>query len=89
MVIKMSDKQILLENLDKIHTTKMGVERIKRNLKLETDDVVDVCIKMIQDADCIITRRGKNWYAEINGCRITINAYSYTIITAHRKGESL
>lgn len=39
----------LLENTDKIHTTQMGVGRIKRNLKLDTDDVVGYCISKIKD----------------------------------------
>lgn len=30
----MTDKKVLLDNIDKIHTTELGVERIKRNLKL-------------------------------------------------------
>lgn len=30
----------LLKNLDKLHTTELGVERIKRNLSLDTDDVL-------------------------------------------------
>ena len=29
----MENKKILLDNIDKIHTTEMGVGRIKRNLK--------------------------------------------------------
>lgn len=37
------DKEVLLSNIDKVHTTKMGIDNIK----------------------------------------ITINSYSYTIITAH------
>lgn len=28
----MEDKKILLDNIDKIHTTEMGIDRIKRNL---------------------------------------------------------
>ncbi|WP_288834306.1 DUF3781 domain-containing protein, partial [uncultured Catenibacterium sp.] len=28
---------------------------------------------------------GKNWYCEIENIIITINSYSYTIITAHIK----
>ena len=32
-----------------------------------------------------ITRKGKNWYVSVDGCIITVNAYSYTIITAHRR----
>ncbi len=48
----------LLKNLNRLHTTKLGVERIKRNPALDTDD-----------------------------CIITVNAYSYTVITAHRKKQ--
>ncbi|HRF36049.1 MAG TPA: DUF3781 domain-containing protein, partial [Clostridia bacterium] len=29
-------------------------------------------------------RQGKNWYATIDNVKITINAHSYTIITAHK-----
>lgn len=32
---------ILKENIDKIHTTDMGVLRIKKNLKLDSPNVVD------------------------------------------------
>ena len=32
---------------------------------------------------CRIARQGKNWYCEIENIRIAVNAYSYTIITAH------
>lgn len=39
------NKEILLSNIDKIHTTKMGVDRIKKNLKLDTDEVVEYCKK--------------------------------------------
>ncbi len=28
----MEDKQILLNNIDEVHTTKMGIDRIKKNL---------------------------------------------------------
>ena len=30
----MQDKKRVLENIDKIHTTEMGLNRIKKNLKL-------------------------------------------------------
>lgn len=29
----MSNKEILLSNIDKIHTTEMGIDRIKKKLK--------------------------------------------------------
>lgn len=77
------DKKILLDNIDKIHITEMGVDRIKRNLKIDTDDVVEYCKDKVLDKKCNIYKQGKNWYCEIENIKITINSYSYTIITAH------
>ncbi|MBR3567860.1 MAG: DUF3781 domain-containing protein [Salinivirgaceae bacterium] len=77
--------EILLKNLGKIHTTPMGVERIRRNLQLADIDVVDFCKSKIGSPNGNIYRQGKNWYCEIDGSIITVNAKSYTIITAHRK----
>ena len=77
------DKAVLLHNIDKIHTTEMGVNRIKKNLKLNTDNVVEFCKNKILNKKCNIYKHGKNWYCEIDNMRITINSYSYTIITAH------
>lgn len=76
---------ILLKNdLDKIHTTEMGKERIKKNLKLDAQsDVVDYCKQKISDKNCIIYEQGKNWYCIIDKIQITIHKTSYTIITAH------
>ena len=74
----------LLKNINMLHTTQLGVQRIKKNLGLDTEDVVGWCGQRIQDASCLIERKGKNWYASAGGCRITINAYSYTIITTHK-----
>lgn len=81
-----TDKNELLENTGKIHTTAMGIDRIRKNLGLDKNvsDVVEFCIGKISCPDCRIYRQGKNWYCEIQGMRITVNAYSYTIITAHR-----
>lgn len=75
----------ILKNLDKLHTTELSVERIKRNLSLDTDDVVDWCKAKINSVNAVITRSGKNWYVNIDNCIITINAYNYTIITAHKE----
>lgn len=83
MVKKTQTKNDLLSNLDKIHTTISGVQRIRKNLSLETEDVVKWCRQKIEKADVI--RKGKNWYARVDDCIITINAYSFTIITAHRE----
>lgn len=77
------NKDILLSNIDKIHTTEMGIDRIKKNLKLDTNDVVEFCKNKILDKNCDIYKQGKNWYSEIDNIKIAINSYSYTIITAH------
>ena len=74
----------LLLNIAKIHTTALGIVRIKRNLCLDVEDVVDWCKQKIQDENSSILRKGKNWYVSFDNCIITINAHSYTIITAHK-----
>ena len=73
----------LLSNIDKLHTTELGVVRIKRNISIETDDVVHWCKNLIKHADNIV-KSGKNWYIYNNNVIITVNANSYTIITAHK-----
>lgn len=73
--------------LDRLHTTELGVERITRNLSLDTDNVVAWCRDKISLPHAVITRRGKNWYVDVEGYVITINAHSYTIITAHTHRE--
>ena len=72
----------LLNNISKIHTTKLGVDRIKKNLNLECD-IVDYCKKIVLKSN--IYRKGKNWYCEYNNIVLTINANNYCIITAHKK----
>lgn len=68
----------LLENLDRLHTTELGVIRIKKNLSLNVE-----CKEKISLSYAEITRKGKNWYITIDNCIIT-NKYSYTVITAHK-----
>ena len=79
------DKEVLLSNIDKLHTTEMGIDRIKRNLKINTKNVVKYCKEKILDNNCNIYKQGKNWYCEVDNIIITVNSYSYTIITAHTK----
>lgn len=79
------NKEILLANIDKIHTTEMGIGRIKKNLKLNNNDIVEYCKNQILNKSCNIYKKGKNWYCEIDNIIITINSYCYTIITAHTK----
>ena len=74
----------LIENIERLHTTELGVVRIKRNLGLEVADVVAWCCVEIENPNSSIIRRGKNWYITTNESVITVNAHSYTIITAHK-----
>ncbi|MCL2370850.1 MAG: DUF3781 domain-containing protein [Firmicutes bacterium] len=75
----------LLNNLEKLHTTVGGAERIKKNLDFFADigieGVMDFCNGIIADAEKII-HKGKNWYVYKDRVVITINRKSYTIITA-------
>ena len=62
----------LLKNLDKLHTTELGVERIKRNLFLDTDDVVVWCKAKIElakafDEFCKIQDMKKHFRSLMNG----------------------
>jgi len=72
-------------DVDKLHTTELGTERIRHNLSLETDDVVAWCKRAILDTgDASVSRKGKNWYVQCPACVITVNANNGTLITAHR-----
>ena len=75
----------LIENIRRVHTTEMGVGRIKNNLGLGAVDVVEWCRERILDKNARIERNGKNWYVIIDDSVITVNASSYTIITAHKR----
>ena len=73
--------------LDTLHTTTMGEERIRRNAGLPKDaDVIAWCRERINVPDAVIERRGKNFYITSGGCTLTVNARSYTVITAHKQG---
>ena len=76
-------RKVLLENIDKIHTTEMGVGRIQKNLEI-SDEPVGYCISKLKQENSRVVKEGKNYYVEVDGCRITINSSSFTIITAHK-----
>ena len=78
----MHEKETLIQNINKIHTTEMGVGRISRNLDI-TGDVVEYCKNKILKDESVVERKGKNYYVHVDDCVITVNASSYTIITAH------
>jgi hypothetical protein len=51
-------KNALIENIVRLHTTELGVERIRRNLGL-TEDPVEWCRSNILDKNAVIGRKGK------------------------------
>lgn len=68
-----------------LHTTPLGVERIRKNLNLaESIDAVHFCKCFILEDSATFERKGKNWYVTAGHVRITVNANSNTIITAHK-----
>ncbi len=74
----------LIKNIDKLHTTELGIDRIKRHLQIDVDDVVKYCYDKIISATTLIERKGKNWYIVVDDCKKTVNTHTYTIITAHK-----
>lgn len=76
-------KKVLLENIDRIHTTEMGVGRIQRNLGID-EEPVSYCISKLKQDNAVVTKEGKNYYVDVDDCIITINSSSFTIITAHK-----
>ncbi len=74
------------DQLDRLHTTKLGAERIRRNLALSgEEDIVAWCRHRIAAPGTVVRRQGKNWYVHAEGIVFTVNAASFTIITAHRE----
>lgn len=72
-------------DISKLHTTPLGIERIKRNLGLDVDDVVAWCRQAVLDAgNGSVVQEGKNWYVHGDWYVLTININSHTIITAHK-----
>ena len=77
-------------DIEKLHTTPLGVERIKRNLDLQAEDIAQWVKEVVKTAwtkekgGAVLVGVGKNWYAYKDGVVITINAKSHTIITAHK-----
>ena len=73
----------LRDNLNKLHTTALGMERIRKNLSLTAPDIIAWSREEIIKSN-YIERKGKNWYVYTANAVITINAHSYTVITAHK-----
>ena len=79
---KLMQKEDLIKNIDKLHITSLGIIRVKKNLGIDSD-ILSYCKKVIKNHKSKVIKYGKNYYCSgLNIC-ITINASSYTIITAH------
>ena len=81
--MRTNDKNELLKNLDKLKTTLNGAIRIRQNLGVNSVNAVEWCKTQITSKNSTVYREGKNYYVKANGYEITINASSFTIITAH------
>ncbi len=79
----MDEKKLLVSNIDKVHTTILGKERIKNNLELDIDDIINYIKNKIIKKESTVYKKGKNLYCEIDKIRVTINSYNYCIITCH------
>lgn len=81
--MRTNDKNELIKNLDKLKTTLNGAIRIRKNLGIISVNPVEWCKTQITSKNSTVRREGKNYYVKANGYEITINASSFTIITAH------
>lgn len=83
--IRKNNAEEFLAHIDSLHTTPLGEERIRKNLGLEAGvNTVEFCKREIISDKCTMVKEGKNWYCSNHGIRITVNSFSYTIITAKR-----
>ena len=80
----MNNKNFIIKNIDKIHTTDMGLNRIKKNLDIDANVIAYIKNKILEN-NAVFISKGKNIYCEVDDIIITINRYSFTIITAHKK----
>jgi deoxycytidylate deaminase len=75
-------------DVDKLHTTALGKERIKRNTGLDINEVIAWCKQADLSLDKeYVVQKGKNRYVYAKDYVLTIHAKSNTIITAHKRNE--
>ncbi len=78
------NKEILINNIEKLHTTKLGRERVIDNLCLEYHtDITSFIKNIILNEDIELFKKGSNYYVKSDDYVITINSRTFTIITAH------
>ena len=75
---------MLQQELDALHTTAAGKERIRKNCCLSAEiDPLQWCREQIAKPESKTVFRGKNSYITTDCAEITINRSSLTVITAH------
>lgn len=80
----LKEKRCLVEKIDKIHLTFLSEKRIKKNLRTDADDILLFCKTLITDKSSSVIKKGKNYYVSLNGITLTVNASTFTVITAHK-----
>ncbi|HBB05501.1 MAG TPA: conjugal transfer protein [Firmicutes bacterium] len=80
----MDEKGILLANIERIHATERGEERLIQNLKLANRNPIRYVKDVLRNPKSHVYKKGKNFYCEYNHVRLTINASTFTMITAHK-----
>ena len=81
----LQEKETLLAALPRLHTTPLGLTRLRRNLCLSEDtDPVAFCRDLLSREDCTVLHLGKNLYCRAENVLLTIHARSYTLITGRR-----
>lgn len=81
---KKKEREQLLLNLDKLSSTKLGLQRVRKNISLESEEVIQFCKEKIEKEVAKIEKVGKNYYIKIDSVEITVNANTFTIIAAHK-----
>ena len=64
-------------DVNKLHTTALGKERIKRNIGLDIDKIIAWCK---QEDLANVEQKGKNWYVCADDFVLTINAKSHRLL---------
>lgn len=77
----------LLNALDKLHTTELGEERVRKNIGEDVPDVIEWAKTRIKLPNADIKRVGKNYQVTATPYVITVNAGSLTLITAHKNKQ--
>lgn len=73
----------LLENIENLSSTNLGEKRIQKNLNLKDENPIEFCKSQILNPNCEIIKKGKNFYCKTDNIVITVNSFSFGIITAH------